>query len=165
MIRQARPDDATQLADIYNHYVLNTVITFEEAPVLPVEMAARIQSIEAHGLPWLVAEDNGMVQGFAYANTWKARHAYRHSVEITIYLAPNLTTRGIGTNLYHALFKALRQLQVHAVVACIALPNAHSAALHEKFGMKKTGHFSEVGYKFGRWLDVGYWQVNLKLDK
>ncbi|MES3007539.1 MAG: N-acetyltransferase family protein [Pseudomonadota bacterium] len=161
MIRSARPDDIQRITDIYNHYVLNSTITFEEVPVSPMEMSARLQGIESRGLPWLVTEENGIITGFAYASTWKARHAYRFTVEITIYLSEDSISTGRGSDLYKSLFDKLRSLPVHAAVACIALPNLHSVALHEKFGMKKVAHFNEVGFKFDRWLDVGYWQINL----
>ena len=128
-------------------------------------MVQRIKQIEALGLPWLVAMDGDQLLGYAYATTWKARIAYRFSVEITVYLAQQLTAKGVGTALYQALFNALETKDVHAVVACIALPNPHSVALHEKFGMRKVGHFNQVGHKFDRWLDVGYWQINLPRDK
>lgn len=169
MIRAATAEDAQQLTDIYNHYILNTVVTFEEKIISRVEMVARMQMVQSIGLPWLVADNNGKIDGYAYATTWKTRHAYRFSVEITIYLAADATEKGVGSALYKELFSCLEgngceapvDPEVHAVVACIALPNAHSVALHEKFGMKKVAHFTEVGSKFDRWLDVGYWQVNL----
>lgn len=164
MIRNARLDDAPQIAGIYCHYVKSTAISFEEVPVTAAEMASRIEAVQALALPWLVAEKDGDIIGYAYATAWKARYAYRHSVEITVYLRPDTLARGLGSALYRALFQALDQRPVHAVVACIALPNAHSVALHEKFGMRKVAHFAEVGYKLGAWRDVGYWQVNLDKD-
>jgi L-amino acid N-acyltransferase YncA len=164
MIRNARREDAPQIADIYGPYVASTAISFEEAPVSASDMADRMEAVQALALPWLVAELDGVIAGYAYATPWKARHAYRHSVEITVYLRQTALARGLGTALYNALFDALQQRPVHAVVACIALPNAHSVALHEKFGMRKVAHFAEVGYKLGAWRDVGYWQVNLDKD-
>lgn len=162
MIRAATGADAPALCTIYNHYIENTVISFEEIALGSDAMAARVEQVQSVGLPWLVAEDDsGRLFGYAYASTWKARAAYRHSVEITVYLDPQATAQGIGSALYHALFAALPKRGVHAAVACIALPNEHSVALHEKFGMRKVAHFNEVGYKFGRWLDVGYWQITL----
>jgi L-amino acid N-acyltransferase YncA len=161
MIRPVTQADAAQICAIYNHYIATSVISFEQTAVSVDEMEQRIAQIEKLGLPWLVAIENECVLGYAYATTWKARIAYRFSVEITIYLAQNGIAKGIGTRLYQALFEVLEARDVHAVVACIALPNPQSVALHEKFGMRKVGHFVEVGHKFGRWLDVGYWQVNL----
>ena len=164
MIRNARSEDAPQIADIYRPYVETTAISFEEVPVIASDMAGRMEAVQALALPWLVAEQDGVIAGYAYATPWKARHAYRHSVEITVYLRQNALARGLGTALYSALFDALQKRPIHAVVACIALPNAHSVALHEKFGMRKIAHFAEVGYKLGAWRDVGYWQVNLDKD-
>ncbi len=162
MITPVTPHDATQICEIYNHYIDTSVISFESSPVSEREMRERIAQVAKLNLPWLVAKSAEEVVGYAYATQWKARHAYRYCVEITIYLAPDTKAKGIGSALYEALFAALQQLDVHAVMACIALPNAHSIALHEKFGMRKVAHFEKVGFKFDRWLDVGYWQVNLK---
>jgi L-amino acid N-acyltransferase YncA len=160
-IRAARAEDAAAIAAIYNHYVLNTIISFEEQAVTDAEMAGRINDVVAGGLPWLVAEREGRVVGYAYASKWRARPAYRFSVEVSAYVDMNATARGIGSRLYEALFANLRERSVHVVIGGIALPNEKSVALHEKFGMQKVAHFSEVGYKFGEWRDVGYWQVTL----
>lgn len=165
MIRPVTTADAAQICSIYNHYIETSVISFELTPVSEEQMVQRIEQIEALGLPWLVAMDGEQLLGYAYATTWKARIAYRFSVEITVYLAQQVTAKGVGTALYQALFNALETREVHAVVACIALPNPHSVALHEKFGMRKVGHFNQVGHKFNRWLDVGYWQINLPRDQ
>jgi phosphinothricin acetyltransferase len=161
-IRNAVPQDAEAIAKIYNHYVLNTIITFEEIAVTVEEMATRAKEIQSASMPWLVAEENGNVVGYAYASKWKARAAYRNTLESTVYLDPTQVAKGIGTQLYNALFALLREKSVHVAIGVIALPNEASVILHEKFGMHKAAHFSEVGYKFNRWLDVGYWQVTLK---
>lgn len=160
-VRDARPEDADALARIYNPFVRDTIVTFEETPVNGAEMARRLAEITTHGLPWLVAESSGEVIGYAYAARWRTRHAYRFSVESTVYLAPGGSGRGIGTRLYEALFAELSRRGVHAVIGGIALPNPASVALHEKLGMTKVAHFPEVGFKLGRWIDVGYWQRNL----
>ena len=162
-LRDATADDAPALCAIYNPYIEQTVISFEQTPVTVPEMRARLAQISGLGYPWLVAtEATGAVLGYAYANAWKARAAYRHSVEVTVYLDRSATARGLGTALYAALFARLKAHGgIHAVVACIALPNAHSVALHEKFGMRQAGIFKEVGFKFGQWQDVGYWQCLL----
>jgi L-amino acid N-acyltransferase YncA len=161
MIRPVEPRDVEAIAKIYNHYVLNTIITFEEIEVSTEEMSARIKQTQSANMPWLVAEQNGVVVGYAYASTWKARAAYRHTLESTVYLDPAQTGKGIGTQLYNALFALLREKSIHVVIGVIALPNKASIILHEKFGMHKAAHFSEVGFKLNRWLDVGYWQVTL----
>jgi L-amino acid N-acyltransferase YncA len=160
-IRVARTDDAAAIAAIYNYYVLNTVISFEEQAVTDDAMAGRIGDVSAAGLPWLVAERDGRVVGYAYASKWRVRPAYRFSVEVSAYVDVDTTARGIGSRLYEELFARLREKSVHVVIGGIALPNEKSVALHEKFGMRKAAHFSQVGYKFGAWQDVGYWQVTL----
>lgn len=158
MIRPATLQDAEAITSIYNHYVLNTVVTFEEQAVSATEMGERISETASAGLPWLVIEQAGAVVGYAYASKWKGRCAYRFTVEATVYLAPDAGRQGLGTRLYAALFAELKKKSVHVVIGGIALPNAASIALHEKFGLQKVAHFKEVGFKFERWVDVGYWQ-------
>jgi phosphinothricin acetyltransferase len=160
-IRAATTADAELLARIYNYYVADTVVTFEESPVTEADMGARVAEARTQKLPWLVAQADGGVQGYAYASRWKGRCAYRHSVEVTVYVEHGAVGRGLGTRLYSALFAELARGDCHVAIGGITLPNAASVALHEKFGMRKVAHFSEVGYKFGRWLDVGYWQLVL----
>ena len=159
VIRPASPADAAAIAAIYNHYVATTVVTFEEEAVPAPAMAARIAEVHAQDLPWLVAERAGVVVGYSYASRWKARSAYRHSVETTIYLAPGAEGRGLGTRLYSALLDVLRTKDIHAVIGGAALPNAASVALHEKLGFGHVGTFREVGFKHGRRVDVAYWQL------
>ncbi len=158
-LRSAHQDDAAAIASIYNDYVIETVATFEAEPVNAAEMSSRLADIEDRGLPWLVAEVVGEVVGYAYAAPWRSRAAYRRSVEISTYLRPDATGRGLGTALYRELFVRLQDCGAHAVMAGIALPNDASVALHEKFGMRRVAHFREVGHKFGSWIDVAYWQV------
>jgi L-amino acid N-acyltransferase YncA len=160
MIRAARTNDATAIAAIYNHYVRHTVVTFEGVPVAVKEMAQRILDVSER-LPWLVWEDGGAVLGWAYATAWKARSAYRFSVETTVYVAVTHQRRGVGDALYRKLIEDLRERKLHSAVGGIALPNEGSVALHEKLGFKKIAHFAEVGRKFDRWVDVGYWQLIL----
>lgn len=161
MIRTAEVSDAQAIASIYNHYVANTTISFEEQPVSAEQMAERILEVRASSLPWLVAEESGKVLGYAYASKWKARSAYRFSVETSVYLQNGAAGQGLGSQLYEVLFRALQERGVHVAIGGIALPNEASIALHEKFGMKKGAHFEQVGFKFGNWVDVGYWQKAL----
>lgn len=161
MIREASAEDSQAIADIYAHYINNTVITFEEQPVTAEDFVDRIKRVQAAGFSWLVAEEKGEIIGFAYSTKWRERSAYRHTAEVSVYLANGITSRGWGTKLYEVLFSTLRAQSIHIAIGGIALPNDASIALHEKFGMKKVAHFKEVGYKFGRWLDVAYWQVQL----
>ena len=160
-VREATAADGDSVAVIYDHYVLGTAVTFEEAAVPGRVMGERIDAVLAAGLPWLVAVEDGRVTGYAYASVWNARGAYRHTVECTVYLAADATGRGLGTRLYEELFARLRRLDVHAVIAVITLPNPASVALHERFGLRQAGVFREVGCKFGAWIDVGYWQAVL----
>jgi L-amino acid N-acyltransferase YncA len=160
-VRDALPADAAQVAAIYDHYILTTWITFEESPVPAQEMARRMDEVRAASLPWLVAEREGRVVGYVYATKWKGRCAYRHSVESTVYLAPTAVGCGLGTVLMTALLERLRAAPLHVVIAGIALPNAASVALHERLGFKRVATFAEVGFKFGRWIDVAYWQAFL----
>lgn len=153
--------DAAAIATIYNHYVRNTVITFETDAVAPAEMAERIQEVTGADLPWLVWEQDARIVGYAYASKWKGRCAYRFSVESTVYVDHEYTQQGIGSQLYETLLAQLRAVGLHVVIGGIALPNAGSVALHEHFGFEQVAHFKEVGFKFDRWIDVGYWQVAL----
>jgi phosphinothricin acetyltransferase len=160
-IRAAAAGDPAAIAAIYNHYVARTVITFEEEPVSAPEMARRIEATSA-SLPWLVAEREGEVVGYAYATPWRARSAYRFSVEVTVYVDPDRPRLGIGRRLYEALLPELHARGIHAAFGVIALPNDASVALHERFGFEKVAHLREVGFKFDRWIDVGYWQLLLE---
>jgi phosphinothricin acetyltransferase len=150
--------DAQAISDIYKYYITDTTITFEEQLVSADQMAGRIQEILAASLPWLVIEQSGRVVGYAYASKWKARSAYRYSVETSVYLQHGIAGKGLGSQLYQALFDALKARGFHVAIGGIALPNEASVALHEKFGMQKVAHFEQVGFKFGQWIDVGYWQ-------
>ena len=163
MIRPVTAQDAGAIRALYNHYIDNTVVSFEELPVTDAEIAARIGKVHAAGLPWLVAEEAGVLLGYAYAAPWQERSAYRFCALVSVYLAPDKVGKGLGTQLYEALFAALRNsTQIRWVIGGIALPNAASVALHEKMGMKKVGVHPQVGFKFGRWVDVGYWQGELQ---
>ena len=166
MIRKATTADAQAICEIYNYYVLHTIITFEEEAVNVKEMEERIRVVILK-YPWFVYEENGEVIGYAYCGEWKSRCAYRYSVESSIYLKNGISGRGIGSRLYEALFSALKNTDIHGVIGGISLPNEASIALHEKFGFHKIGQFKEVGFKFNYWIDVGYWEriMNNKIPK
>ena len=159
-IRTVRDEDAPAIAALYNHYVEKTIVTFEETPVDAEEIGRRIAAVRAVPLPWLVATDGTALLGYAYATPWKARFGYRFSVEVSVYLDPAATGRGLGSALYRPLFDDLQARGLRSAIGGIALPNDASVALHQKFGMSKVAHFVDVGTKFGRWIDVGYWQCN-----
>jgi L-amino acid N-acyltransferase YncA len=158
VIRPCSDADVPRICDIYNYYVRETVVTFEEQPLAVAEMARRIADV-GRRFPWLVAETEGTIAGYAYGSLWKTRSAYRFAVESTIYLAPESLGRGLGTTLYARLLDMLSACEAHRAVGCIALPNDASVALHEKLGFRKIGIFDEVGWKLGRWVDVGYWEL------
>lgn len=160
-LRPALPADASAIAAIYSHYILTTTISFEEDPVDAAEIMRRMEAVRSAGLPYLVAEDNGLITGYAYATPWRVRRAYRTSVETSVYLRADTHARGTGTALYRALLAQLTASGYHLAIGGIAQPNAASVALHEKLGFEKVAHFKEVGCKFGRWIDVGYWQLIL----
>ena len=151
-------EDGEALAELYNHYVLNSITTFEVEPLSGAEMGHRVVTVQEAGLPWLVAELDGKLQGYSCAVRWKARAAYRQSCESTVYLAAGCEGQGLGSALYRKLLDELTELGIHAVLAGIALPNEASVGLHESMGFSKVAHLSEVGRKFDRWIDVGYWQ-------
>jgi phosphinothricin acetyltransferase len=159
-IRDVRVSDAPRIAAIYNHYVRETIVTFEEAPVADAEMARRISETTV-SYPWLVWDDGAAVLAYAYASSWKRRSAYRFAAESTIYAAPEATGRGIGSLLYPALLSRMRELGLHCAIGGISLPNPASIALHEKLGFVPIGRFREVGFKQDRWVDVGYWELAL----
>ena len=157
-IRPAEPRDAQAIADLFNLFVSTSIATFEEETIPASEIARRMEEVQSSGMPWLVADEAGAVSGYAHAKPWRPRSAYRFSVEITVYVDPGRVRRGIGAMLYGRLFSLLQARGVHAVIGGIALPNDASVALHEKLGLRKVAHFKEVGFKFDRWIDVGYWQ-------
>ena len=157
-IRQVEPSDAKQIAEIYNFYVQNTHHTFETEPVSFEEMHNRIGEI-IENYPYFVAEENEGILAFAYATKYKPRSAYKHSVEVSVYVKIGIKGKGFGTKLYEKLFEELKQSDFHAIIAGIALPNEASIKLHERFGFEKVAHFREVGFKLGKWIDVGYWEL------
>jgi len=161
MIRNITLDDARAVGDIYNHYIENSIATFELEKIPVDEIIKRIKRVILK-YPWIVYEENNQILGYAYADEWKVRKAYQHTVESTVYLRDETLGRGIGTKLYSHLIELLKSQDIHAVIGGISLPNEASIALHEKLGFEKIGQFREVGYKFDRWIDVGYWELILK---
>jgi phosphinothricin acetyltransferase len=161
IVRHVTIADSEAIARIYNHYVQNTVITFEEEPVSAQDMATRIAETQSLTLPWLVAEVDGAIVGYAYGRKWRPRSAYRYSAETTIYLERGYEGRGIGKTLYSGLLPLLRARGIHVAIGGVALPNEASVALHEKLGFERVATFRQVGFKHDRWVDVAYWQLLL----
>jgi len=161
MIRLATAADAEAVAAIYAPYIESTVITFEVTPLTGDEMRARMLQSLAR-CPWLVAEEDGRVVGYAYAGPHRERAAYQWSADVAIYLDQQVHRRGFGRALYSTLFQMLvRQGYVNAY-AGITLPNEKSVGLHEAIGFTPVGVYRNVGFKMGRWLDVGWWQLQLQ---
>lgn len=163
-VREATDHDAAAIAAIYAYYVSETIVTFEEEVIADADMVTRIADVQGAGLPWIVAELDDAVVGYAYATKWRARHGYRFSVETTVYVANGLRGRGIGSALYCALLPMLVDRGYHAAMGGIALPNDASIVLHEKFGFSQVAHFRETGMKFDRWIDTGYWEKILRAN-
>lgn len=158
MIRNVTAADADAIATIYNHYIVNSTCTFEEETVSAQQMAERIEILIDSKMPWLVYEHQGQVIGYCYAKQWNARSAYRFTAESSVYLSPDCPIKGVGSSLYEQLFSRLRDDGIKNVMSVITLPNDQSTRFHHKMGMEQVGHFKQIGFKFDRWLDVGYWQ-------
>ncbi len=157
-IRPVKLEDAQGIAEVYNYYIQNTHHTFETEPLGIDEMRKRIGGM-IEDYPYLVAEEDGEILGYACAAQFRLRDAYEYSVEVSIYVRNAAKQKGIGTQLYTKLFDELAETNVHVIVAGISLPNDVSIRFHEKLGFRKVAHFREIGYKLGRWIDVGYWQM------
>ncbi|MEE9349232.1 MAG: N-acetyltransferase family protein [Flavobacteriaceae bacterium] len=157
MIRKATLKDAKAIANIYNYYVDNSIATFTESAITLYEVKENIRE----SIAWFVFEENDKILGYAYASAWKGRCAYRFTVETSVYLEPNSFGKGIGTKLYTHLLNELKKQNIHSVIGGISLPNKASEKLHENLGFKKAAHFKEVGFKFNKWIDVGYWELLL----
>lgn len=154
-IRPAVHADLKAVADIYAHYVRHTVTTFDETPRSVAEWERRLDELTGRGLPFLVAELSGAVAGFAYAGPWRPKPAYQHTVEDTIYLAPDATGRGLGTALLGPLITETARAGRRQMIAVIADTGSDaSAALHRRFGFTDAGRLTAVGHKHGRWIDT-----------
>jgi phosphinothricin acetyltransferase len=155
VIRSAIRGDLPRLTELYNHYVVHTPITFDREPYTVEQRETWFSQFGATGRHrLLVAEEDGRVLGYAGTTRFRSKAAYETTVETTIYCAQQAIGKGIGSRLYGALFQALQDEDIHRIVAGYTLPNPASAALHERFGFKPVGVFSENGRKFERYWDV-----------
>lgn len=156
-IRIATPGDAPFIQDIYRYYVENTAITFEfEVPSVE-EFQGRIEkTLERY--PYLVAEEDGEVIGYAYAGIFYDRRAYDWSAEMSVYVRNGIHGKGVGTALYEKLEELLRKQHIVNLFACITHPNEESEAFHQARGYEKNAHFENCGYKLGRWWDIVWMQ-------
>ena len=161
IIRPVGPSDHEAILTIYNHYVTDTVISFETSPLTLEEMSRRIDTISS-SYPYFVCENHdGSIAGYCYAHQWKERAAYSKTLETTIYLSPDHTGSGIGKELMETLIEACRAAGFETLIACITYGNHASCRLHEKLGFSKVSHFHRVGKKFGCTLDVIDYQLIL----
>jgi L-amino acid N-acyltransferase YncA len=161
VIRAATLADAADICAIYAPIVRDTSISFETEPPDVSEFERRVRET-LPVLPWLVCESESRVLGYAYAGLHRSRLAYQWSVEVSVYLAEVGRRRGIGSRLYRALLDLLTRQGYFNAYRGITLPNAASVGLHEALGFRPVGVYQEVGYKFGRWHDVGWWQKRLR---
>jgi L-amino acid N-acyltransferase YncA len=152
--------DSARVAEIYRPAVESTIATFEETPPAPDEMAERMRRT-LERLPWLVAESSGEVVGYAYAGPHHARPGYRWSVNVSVYVDAQRRGRGIGRLLYGELLDILRRQRIVNVYAGVALPNPASVRLHEGIGMRRVAAYERVGFKFGAWHDVAWFELRL----
>ena len=159
MIRKARASDARSIASIYNQYILNSTVTFEEKKVDSKTIVNRIRTNKK--LKWWIFERDDILMGYAYSTKWKTRSAYRFTVESSVYVAQKYQHKGIGKALYINLIKSLKDDGFRRILAGISLPNNNSVIFHEKLGFKKVGQLEAVGYKFNRLIDVGYWELKI----
>ncbi|MDR3312429.1 MAG: GNAT family N-acetyltransferase [Spirochaetaceae bacterium] len=164
LIRPVTMDDAEAIRSIYNYYIERTPISFEEMPVTRREMAERIRSVTA-SFPWYACEEAGEILAYAYMHPFRERSAYRFTLEDSIYVRHDAFRRGFGRTLLARLLADLAGKDIHSVIAAITIPNEPSVVLHQAFGFKKIGHLREVGYKFDRWIDVGYWEYLTGKDR
>jgi phosphinothricin acetyltransferase len=164
-VRAARDTDIPEIAGIYGHYVRTALATFETEPPDAAELARRRQEVLARGLPYLVAELQGRVAGFAYAAPYRPRPAYRFTVENSVYVHPDQARKGVGRLLLTELIAACEAAGCREMVAVIGdTGNAASIGLHEALGFRHVGVLRSVGFKFGRWVDTVLMQRSLGAD-
>ena len=161
MIRDVTPADAAQIAAIYNYYIEETVVTFEYDLVTAEDIRKRISKVQAKGFPYFVYEKDGRIIGYAYLNNWRERVAYDITLETSVYLDRNAIGSGVGSILYQELINRARNINIHSLIGVISLPNDPSRKLHRKFNYELVGNFRESGVKFGKLIDVEFWQLIL----
>jgi phosphinothricin acetyltransferase len=162
VIRHADPDrDAASCAAIYAPYVRASAVSFEELVPGAAEFARRIESTSRR-FPWLVADEDGEVTGYAYAASHHDRAAYRWAADVAVYVSEGKQRRGIGRALYGALLPLLARQGIQVACAGITLPNPASVALHEAVGFESVGVYWRIGWKAGAWRDVAWWQLELR---
>lgn len=160
-IRFIAPSDIQSILNIYQYYIESTAITFETEVPARRDFSKRVIEI-SHFYPWLVFDEQNEIKGYAYASPHHQRSAYQWSVDVTVYLSNNSQGKGIGTLLYKKLFELLTEQGFYNAYAGIALPNIKSVRLHEKLDFEKVAEYNRVGYKLGKWWNVGWWELELQ---
>jgi L-amino acid N-acyltransferase YncA len=163
-IRLATFADAAGILAIYAPIVRETPISFELEPPSPMEMQLRIED-SLTTLPWVVWDSDGKVIGYAYGSRHRERAAYRWSVDVSAYVAADMRRQGVGRTLYDVLFSILRELGYYTAFAGITLPNLGSVKFHEAVGFRPVGVYRHVGFKLGKWHNVGWWGCPLRAYK
>jgi phosphinothricin acetyltransferase len=164
VIRAVRLEDASAMLDIYAPYVERTAISFEEEVPALDTFRERVAAV-SRTHPWLVAESDGVIAGYAYGTQHRSRASYRWSVEVAVYVGDRFQRAGLGRALYTELFEELRAQEFVNAYAGITLPNDASVRLHESVGFRPIGVFERIGFKLGRWHDVGWWGLRLREDE
>jgi phosphinothricin acetyltransferase len=163
-IRLALPEDAEQIAAIYAPFCIEAAVSFEYLAPTASEMAGRIRKITER-LPWLVLDEDGTIAGYVYASPHRERAAYQWSVDVAAYVGADYRRRGVGSALYTALFRLLAAQGYFKAYAGVTLPNPASERLHESMGFERVGEYHGVGYKFGKWHDVRWYQRSIQPEQ
>ncbi|MFV0606034.1 MAG: GNAT family N-acetyltransferase [Niabella sp.] len=164
IIREIETKDLNAVLGIYSPFINDTAVTFETIQPGFDLFKQRVASVTQQ-YPWLVAEEDGIILGYAYASSYRERKAYQWCCEVSIYLHPNSKGKGIAGNLYKALIEILHIQEFCNAYAVIALPNDNSVRFHEKYGFKWFATYNNVGYKLGKWHNVGWWQLAIQPPK
>ena len=161
-IRQAEEKDLPEILVIYNDIIVNTTAVYDYKPHTPAMRKQWFDTKKEQGFPVLVAEEAGRIIGFSSIGPFRAWAAYKYSVENSVYVAADVRGKGVGKLLIPPLIEAAKQLDMHTIIAGIDASNEASIRLHQQFGFEEVAHFKQVGYKFGRWLDLKFLQLLLK---
>ena len=162
MIRKVQLSDAEDIVNIYNYYIENTIITFETLKIDVNEETQRIKKILDNNYPFIVYEEQDMVLGYAYLSKWREREAYKNTLEASIYVHKDHHNKGIGKLLYKELINLGKTQGIHVLIGGMSIPNPQSQKLHKRLGFERVGLFKEVGYKFNKFIDVEFWQLNIQ---
>jgi len=166
MIREVQLSDAESICNLYNYYIEETIITFEDQLLQPSDIEERIWKTRLMmGYPYIVYEMDNQVVAYAYLEKWRSRPAYDISMETSIYVDKDFQGKGIGNRLYSELIRRGKELNLHSLIGVISLPNDVSRNLHRKLGFQLTGHIREAGRKFDKYIDIEYWQLILKSER